>query len=111
MLIGKEDPDVVFLMKTKCNEKIVEVLKHSLSMFDLVVLARGLDGGLGLLWKTLSKSIEDWRSALHVWCKVSIGHIKKRENEFRRRIQAISQGITDNVSRAEILSLTSELDD
>lgn len=50
-LLRALNPDVVFLMETKCNQKWIEMLKRNFDLFGLGVDSKGKSGGLALLWR------------------------------------------------------------
>ncbi|KAL3833965.1 hypothetical protein ACJIZ3_008701 [Penstemon smallii] len=49
--IRETNPQLIFLMETKLNERKIEALKAKFDLFGVSVEVRGKSGGLALLWK------------------------------------------------------------
>uniref|UniRef100_A0A7N2LI42 DUF4283 domain-containing protein n=1 Tax=Quercus lobata TaxID=97700 RepID=A0A7N2LI42_QUELO len=64
---NKEEPGIVFLMKTKLNEEWMKMVKEKCNMkHGLIVPSKGKSGGLALLWKEGVKLEVQTSSQSHV---------------------------------------------
>jgi exonuclease III len=80
----QEDPDILFLSKTKMDEKRMNLLKYRLGMANMVVKeCEGRSGGLALMWK---KHVD---VELHNFSRNHIDVIIVEQDGFRWRFTGI----------------------
>lgn len=70
--LNHENPQVLFIMETKCNDSLTNQLKHALNFCSCFsVCSFGLSGGLCLLWKdSVEVSIRSF-SHHHIDCSLN----------------------------------------
>ncbi|KAL0437568.1 UNVERIFIED_CONTAM: hypothetical protein Sradi_0464700 [Sesamum radiatum] len=60
-MIRSHNPDMVFLIETKCNSQRMDNIKRSINMDGLAVNSKSRGGGLALLWrKSLTTTIQSF---------------------------------------------------